>query len=319
MVDHDLCEDFAENPLYLDIVPKPQHPEESKFRMVGTGPACGTAGDRIPMVCPECGTEVQTSSNSCGHVECPSCWSTWARRAAERTAARTWGYFETGEAKHHPRHITFDVDTVDFKAAKKKALALGFTGGLLVIHPWRISKEYAAIAAEEAERTHSNRYDALRSTPEGMAALVWSPHVHILAYGKGIPIEKCSGEYQYRMIRKLNSLDAIEGVAYYLFSHTFIPENPNQRVYRYFGVCLPQKLAPSWTGKIGDLLRCPQCDSPVVFPGSNTCKEVSHYVAEGWHVVKKIPVINGAGSVVDPKNKFDMPYFKNPTFWPRSA
>jgi Zn-finger nucleic acid-binding protein len=296
MVDHDLRDFESQNPMYLDTVPNAKHPEEPVFSMVGTGPLCENPGLPVTMVCQKCKCEIETRSSSCGRVECPQCWGTWARRAAERAAARTWGAFEAGVSQHHPRHITFDIDTVDWKQAKQKALDFGFTGGLLVIHPWRIKPSYQAELAELAEKLNVNRYEAWRRSGLGMDALLWSPHVHAVCYGKGIPIKQGTHDYEYKMIRKLNSLDAVQGVAFYVLSHTFTPLTPNHRAYRYFGICSPQKLKPDWVGQVSDLLRCPNCGFPMVFEGSNECKEVSTYTTRGWHEVIKIPGVKVPGS-----------------------
>jgi hypothetical protein len=187
---------------------------------------------------------------------------------------------------------------VDWKEAKKKALSLGFTGGVLVIHPWRIRPEYQERLAALAEKLDVNRYDAWRKSGFGYDALKFSPHVHAICYGKGIDIIPGSHEYEYRMIRKLNSLEAVQKVVFYLLSHTFTPLTPNGRAYRYFGICSPQKLKPEWVGKKSDLMRCPECGAALVYPGTNECKEVSKYVAEGWHVVIQIPGAKIRGSRV---------------------
>jgi len=308
MIDHDLYSDFERSGMYPDTVPKPHHPEEPVFRMVGMGTACEKTGAHIPMVCPACKNEVEIGYSTCGRVECPSCWGTWARRGAERVAARVWGYREASKTHHKPRHATFDLDTVDWKSAKLKAEALGFTGGAIFIHPWRIKPEYRAMMEIMAERTQRSRYDIVRESTFGADALEFSPHAHVLCYGKGVDVKKGSDEYEYRMIRRLNSLDGLGGAVYYLLSHTFIPDKPGQRVYRYFGTCLPQRLKPRWTGKTTDVLCCANCGEPMVYPGTNYQKEISRYVAEGWVIVipaargrdARSPHLKARAAIIDP-------------------
>jgi len=287
--DHDLLRDFQQFPVYPDNVPKGQNPVEPVLRMVGMGDRCDIPKIKTEMVCPSCRTHVWTSSSSCGRVECPDCWGTWARRATGRAAARVWAYFSTGESQHHPRHITFEVADLSFGDAAKKAESFGFYGGLLIIHPWRIHPDFKNLADELAEKYNVNRYDALRKSNIGQEALVYSPHAHVIAYGKGTKILKEQDEFSYRILRKLNSHDAVKRVCYYLFSHTFVPQKKNSRVVRYFGTCSPQKFAPTWTGTKSDLLRCPQCSDIVVYPGERYGKPVSDFASGGWHVVVKIP------------------------------
>lgn len=282
----DLFLDLELSSLYPDTVPKGQSDKPTELRMVGSGDQCDTGGLKVPMICPKCHTEVQVNTTTCGRVECPTCWPTWARRGAERAAARVWGYREASHTKYLPRHATFDLDAVDWKEAKKKALKFGFIGGVMVIHPWRIKNEYKPLLAQAAESTGKSRYDLAREMMETVNVLEFSPHCHVIAYGKGVLIEKGSTEYQYRMIRRCNSLQGAEKVVFYLLSHTYIPESPGKRVYRYFGTCSPQRLKPSWTSKRTDFVRCPHCNEPMVYPGTSEIKEVSSYIAGGWYFVK---------------------------------
>ena len=275
--------------MYRDNVPKGPDPVEPVLTMVGCGKKCDIPKIKTPMWCPDCGTLVTTSSSSCGRVECPDCWGTWARRATGRAAARVWAYFSAGESQHHPRHITFEVEDLTFSAAAKKAESFGFYGGLIIIHPWRIHPDFKNLAAELADNLKMNRYDALRKRGIGMEAMVWSPHAHVIAYGKGTKILKDQDEYSYKVLRKLNSHDAVKRVCYYLFSHTFVPQKKNSRVVRYFGACSPQKFAPTWTGTKSDMLRCPKCSAPVFYEGEKFGKSVSDFDSGGWHVVIKDP------------------------------
>jgi Zn-finger nucleic acid-binding protein len=285
MIDRDLYNDFEQSRVYPDTVPEPTHPEEPVLMMVGMGAPCDLNPVPVPMVCPKCKNEMEVSGTTCGHVECPKCWGTWARRGAERVAARVWGYQEAAKTHHKPRHATFDLDSVDWKEAKKKCAALGFTGGVMIIHPWRIKDEFRGQMEIMAERTGKSRYEIVRESAIGMDAMRYSPHAHVICYGKGVQVEKGSDEYKYRMIRRLNSLDGVQGAVYYLLSHTFIPEGKGRTTYRYFGTCLPQRLKPTFEGKASDALRCPNCQTEMVYPGTNICKEISKYYAMLWKIV----------------------------------
>jgi len=291
--DHDLLADFGSFPVYHDNVPKGQTPESPVLRMIGTGQKCDIPKIKTEMVCPSCQTHVWTSSSTCGRVECPDCWGTWAKRATGRAAGRVWAYFTTGESQHHPRHITFEVDDLNFKSAVKKAESFGFYGGLIIIHPWRIHSDYKHLAGLLAEKTGMNRYDALRKRGMKMEPFVYSPHAHVIAYGKGTKILKDQDEYSYKILGKLNSHDAVKRVCYYLFSHTFVPPKKGSRVVRYFGTVSPQKFKPEWTGTQSDWLRCPKCSTPVTYPGTPYVKSISDFASGGWHVVVKIPKVAG--------------------------
>lgn len=281
----DLYSDFERNAMYPDTVPEPMNPVEPEFRMVGMGAPCDLPQVKIPMVCSKCNSKMEVGGTSCGHVECPSCWGTWARRGAERISARIWGFREASRTHHKPRHATFDLQSVDWKEAKTKAEALGFTGGVIVIHPWRIKAEFRNMFEIMAERIGISRYEVVRQSEYGMAAMQYSPHAHVICYGKGVDVAAGSSEYQYRMIRRLNSPEGLQGAVYYLLSHTFIPSGPGKMSFRYFGSCLPQRLKPDWKGKHAGVLTCPDCGAEMVYPDTNICKEISVYFAEGWRII----------------------------------
>jgi predicted RNA-binding Zn-ribbon protein involved in translation (DUF1610 family) len=284
-------------PVYHDLVPEAQHPEEFILRLVGTGEKCENEGWVISGSCTKCGHKVELTKATCGRVECPKCYRTWANRAAQRAGARVWGYYETRVTNHVPRHITFELTDVNWDEAKKKAKALGATGGLIVIHPWRIKKEYQDAANDWASRHKGNRYDYVRAQPDPMALLDFSPHAHCLCYGKLVEIKAGDSEYLYRNIRRLGTLEACEGVAFYLLSHTNSPATERAQSVRYFGCCSTQRLKPEWTGKVTVSFLCPECGAPMVETG--TCEEITtkHYVATGWAVV--IPDKRPAGAKIE--------------------
>ena len=265
----------------------PEMAETGALRMVGSGDECEPGGWVVSAVCPKCGHHVQLVKSGCGRVECPRCSKKWARRAAERAAARVFGAFLARASRWKPRHITFDLDEVSWDAAKKKAESLGCTGGVLVIHLWRFKPEYKAMFEIMAERTGLNRYDVAKMSAIGMDAFEWSPHCHAEAYGKFEAVEKDSGQFKYRMIRRLNSQQTAEATLLYLFGHTFIPQTKNGKCYRYFGICSPQKLKPEWTGSCLDSLKCPCCQAEMTDEESGEVILYHKYAALGWHTIKR--------------------------------
>ena len=168
----------------------PKLTDFSALRMVGTGKECEPGGWVVSAVCPKCGHHVSLVKHGCGLIECPVCSKKWARRAAERSAARVFGAFIAKASRWKPRHITFELDKLDWDAAKKKAEALGCTGGVLVIHPWRIKKEYQDRFQFEAEKTGKNRYDLAKTSELGMNAFEFAPHCHAMVFGKFREVEK---------------------------------------------------------------------------------------------------------------------------------
>ena len=260
-----------------------------EISMVGSGEECEPSGWTVVAACPRCGHTVSLVKHGCGRVSCPACAHKWARRAAERSAARLWGAIHAGVSRWKPRHITFDLDECSWDAAKKKASEIGCTGGILVIHPWRIKERYKQMFELMAERTGKNRYDLAKESAIGMDAFEWSPHCHGMVYGKFAEVRRGSDIFAYRNIRRLNSQHAAEGTLMYLFGHTFMPLTQNGKCFRYFGICSPQKLAPSWTGTCSDTLKCPCCQAEMVEQGTISLVTYKRYIALGWHVRKKRP------------------------------
>jgi hypothetical protein len=203
-------------------------------------------------------------------------------------AARTWGYKETGATIHSPRHVTYELTNLTVKEAQRKAVSLGLTGGAFVIHPWRIKKEYLAEAEEYANRTGKNRYDWVRCQPDPMAVSDYSPHCHVLGYGRLKEIKAGSKTYEYKVIRPLNSLEAVEGVAFYLLSHTAMPAKPGGDCYHYFGVCSKHRLKPSYIGEDPRPVFCPKCGAALVDKATGEPVWTHHYVAEGWVVTELV-------------------------------
>lgn len=261
--------------------------------MVGAGDQCEPEGWVVTAVCPSCGHKVSLVKHGCGLVSCPSCSRRWARRAAERSAARLWGALHARAATWKPRHISFDLDVCSWDFAKQRAAELGCTGGILVIHPWRMKDEYKQMFEIMAEKTGKNRYDLAKESAFGMDAFEWSPHCHGMVYGKFKDVAKGSDTFEYRNIRRLNSQHNAEGSLMYLFGHTFVPLTKNGKCFRYFGICSPQKLKPEWTGTCTDSLKCPCCQAEMLEEGTISLILYKRYIAIGWKKVQKPERLTG--------------------------
>lgn len=253
--------------------------------MVGTGTMCENSGIVLRGVCSSCGHTVVLDKGNCGRIECPHCSRTWARRASERSAARVIGYRQATGTIHKPRHVTIELSSLDWDDAKKRFAAIGATGGVIVLHPWRIKEEFKDQINAEAERLQINRYEVIKKKPNPLSYLEYSPHAHGIVYGRLVDVEKNSNTFVYKNIRRINGIGACEQLMYYLFSHTFIPKTPRSSALRYFGVCSPQKLKPSWTGNESVEVACPICGKPIVYENSNELILVKHYITLGWFVV----------------------------------
>ena len=264
------------------------------YQMVGSGTECEPGFVARVARCPSCGHHVDIIPSGCGLVRCPRCSRRWARRAGERLAARVYGAFLAHVSHHKPRHVTFELawregEELDWKIVKARAAAIGCTGGALVVHPWRIREECESTweSLRDQKKTDEGRY-AFVQRVFGAAGFEWRPHVHGLVYGRFEDIRKGSDAYAYRNIRKLGSLHMAEGVATYLFTHTFAPRG-KENVFRYFGICSPQRLKPEWTGTIHEPMWCEKCGSFMLYEGSIEQVLHVHYIALGWHKVEKGP------------------------------
>jgi len=281
------------DPVYHDLVPEAILNANPCLKLVGTGEKCANEGWVISGSCCKCGHKVELTKATCGRVECPKCHRTWANRGGQRIGARVWGYYETRVTRHVPRHITFELTEVNWDEAKKKAKSLGCEGGALVIHPWRLKKEYQQDAEEYARRHKCNRYDYVRTAADPMSLLEFSPHCHGLVYGKLVEIKAGQSEYLYRNIRRLGTLEATEGVAFYLLTHTNVPATERAQSVRYFGCCSTQRLKPDWIGHASKPLICPKCGGEIVESGTIELILVNHYLALGWKVVIPGPPVPG--------------------------
>lgn len=287
--------------LYRDSVPSTYHPEDLP-KMVGMGDECELKEAwTVVGTCPECGYHVELHRNTCGQIQCPRCYRTWARRAAGRAAARVYGFFLAKGTHHKPRHIVLEGEGLDWEAYKRRLLSLGFTGGVLVLHPYRIKAEYRAMFEIMAESTGKNRYDVVRDSALGSDALEYAPHCHFVGYGRGDTVPRDSGSFVYRTLRKLPSLAAVERTLFYLLGHSLQPE-PGRHAVKYWGVCSYNRLAPSYQGWCLDNLRCDKCGATMLNQVSLEAgiKEViviKKYIALGWHT------INHHGSSGPPSNR----------------
>lgn len=248
-------------------------------------------------VCPECGNHVTIYKKTCGRIECPRCFRTWARRASRRIAARVRGYFLAGGTRYPPRHVVLEGEGTDRQAYIRRLRALGFTGGAIVLHPYRIRKEYQRMFELMAAKTGRNRYDILRESAIGSDALEYAPHAHCIVYGKGNRVPRGSSKFKYRVLRVLPDLDSLERLAFYVLGHVGVPEG-NSTAYGYWGCCSTRRLKPSYEGLCQDDLRCDKCgavmlDEDALERGFRFTIQIRKYIALGWHTIGHGPPRSG--------------------------
>ena len=251
-------------------------------KMVGSGARCEIEKWTVKGVCSKCGYPVELQKNTCGRIECPDCYKGWARRAADRASLRTWGYLHAlGDYRYRPWHIVLSIPgCTEWSKYKKLALDYGCTGGVMVIHPFRIIRSVARTIQDAASKEHVNRYDYVRK--HGLWQMMeYSPHAHIVGYGylkENVP----GDDFQYRKIRVLRDRGAAERAIYYLLTHALLPSSPRGHAVRYFGVCSLSQLGVSWKGTVREPVRCQCCGSEVVYEGSNDMILTKHCIALGW-------------------------------------
>jgi hypothetical protein len=197
-----------------------------------------------------------------------------------------------------PRHITFELewapgDSLSWDDVKSRAVSIGCTGGLLVVHPWRILPDVERAWEREKDqgKTDMNRYTWVKKN-YGMAGFSWAPHCHGIVYGRFEDVTKGSDVYRYRNIRRVNSLRSCEGIVTYLLSHTAVPPG-NAKAYRYFGICSPQVLKPTWTGTLTVPMLCEKCGHQMLYadslPDVPLLVLTKHFCSDGWHKIDKGP------------------------------
>lgn len=216
--------------------------------------------------------------NSCGQPGCPRHWVTWARQAADRIGCRVDGFQKAAKYRYPPRKIILSIDDEDpilktwraregdqgaVKKAreyfKKKAAAIGCTGGSLVVHLWRTNDNVPGYIQGQ------KKWDFVRSQGKNWRNFVkFSPHAHIIGYGYLKRPDQ--DKFEYKNMGPLATREEIEAVSFYNLSHA--PVGPGLTAVIYFGCCSYGKLKCEHKGTehVDDL--CPDCGALMVVDGS---------------------------------------------------
>lgn len=240
--------------------------------------------------------EIQTKS--CGRIECPICFGTWNKRAADRAGARMEGYrlFD----RHPPRHVILseseshvinddwkDASPADLNERMKKhfrmkAVELGVTGGTMIIHLFRVRKDLIP-SAYYAENPGGKAWDYAREHPDLWHTLVYySPHAHLVAYGFLKQVKAGEG-FLYKNKGPLRTREDVERLITYLLGHA--PVIPKRTTLTYFGNCSYRKLKPQNLHTARETARCSICGAAMVYEGTQEEVRRKYTTADGWHLV----------------------------------
>jgi len=153
---------------------------------------------------------IRVHKNSCNRAECPICSGKWATKEAKRASARIRGY----RAKFNtPIHVVISPDQeilnrmTSYKDLRREAVAIckriGLEGGIVVIHPFRRSKDKNI----QGNARYNKKW-------------VYSPHFHII--GKGwIQSEGIFKETGW-FVKNKGVRESVRKTLHYLLNHAGI-------------------------------------------------------------------------------------------------
>jgi hypothetical protein len=149
---------------------------------------------------------------------------------------------------------------------------LGFKGGAVVIHLYRIQDEFKPVAEKAVKKgLYKDRYEWAKAQPNIDEILYFSPHFHITVYGKAQVtyrefIEKTEG-WAYGLVRpvkydKKTGETGTAGLISYLLGHA--PVIKRRLSVTYFGCLAPTNLKHIDTIKTSEPVLCKECEADMV-------------------------------------------------------
>ena len=239
------------------------------FNLVGTGEAgewCGKVrrGTAVCNVNAWDHPKLALRGSSCGRVECPICWTTWARRGAERARCRVWGFRKCYPGiVHHPRHIIISppvgygpISEGTQETAKRirdglirAAKRSGLWGGSLVVHWYRMNEGIEETRWEDVRHHHPCWRDVVH----------WSPHGHLAAYGR-VDLGRLQPGWVVKVARKLRDEESVAKAVFYHLSHTCLVGGLASLVY--FGCCSTHALRRTAVHRLSMDVPCLAEDCP---------------------------------------------------------
>lgn len=245
------------------------------------------------------------AARTCRDLTCPECWPMRAAELGESVSQRVWALHLIKRA-YKPRHVSFSMPSTEYhklarlspedreKAVRswgqKMAKEAGLTAGAIVVHLFRIRKEYQQWCNDEASRINAehssqrqqfrreNRYTVI-PRDDWKNFVVFAPHVHVVGYGflmDAATFHERTG-IVYRIHnggKQMRHRDDVSRAVFYLLSH--VSPVGGRQVVTYFGTISYNKLVCIEENEREEIERCPDCGAPRV------------YADTGEYVVKRV-------------------------------
>jgi hypothetical protein len=242
-------------------------------------PNCGTV--RFTITCPD-NQEHYTKLRkySCHKSSCPTCWTTWASRLSKDAESRIDGSRLAYDLAYKARHISLSPDFVPFQSPTQDCLkwlykegnrltkVLGITGCAVIIHPYRIRKETETFVYLASKKEQKNRYQWALHQENWQDYLYFSPHFHLIAYGKFMDADEFHTLTGWIYKNHDDNQKAgregteLQKTIYYLLTHAWTKDN--SVVLRYWGDLSNKRLQKIQIDERQEPILCPVCEKHMV-------------------------------------------------------
>jgi hypothetical protein len=296
--------------LYLAIVPSNISGDKKSIfdqhgRVFGSGkrPSAETCGQvRAKVMCSEeYNHEYYYKHERCNNPDCPTCYSKFAHKLANRVVARVTGYttvYPEDKVDHvvlWPHVMTGYRNMSEAFADVHRMLArMGAHSASVLYHPHRIRGDIKAQLRRYRksagisdgigfwEMAHDDVLDL-----GGLEQYVeYGPHFHALTTGYLMNVVDYAklGMGGYKKVRRISSVYDLERVSYYLSTHTCW--EPGHQAVRYYGKISTSKLAKGYPREMIEDVVCTVCGKPMV---EHYCNDADVLLGIAHdHVTKKV-------------------------------
>lgn len=262
---------------------------------------CGKVRAKV-MCSEEYNHEYYYKHERCNHPDCPSCYSKFAHKLADRVVERVRGYMSV-----YPddliSHVVFWPEytaagylnmTEAFDDARRMLVKMGSVSSVVWYHPYRIRNNV---------KEKLRRYRRKHRLPDsigfwqmahddvlGLGGLEpyveYGPHFHALSTGYLMASDEYAklGMGGYKKVRRVLSVSEFERICYYLSTHACW-ELGHQAV-RYYGKISTSKLAKGYPRETIVDVVCKVCGKPLVeyyCDDDGTLNGIAHD-----HITKKV-------------------------------
>jgi len=241
-------------------------------------PVCGSV--RFKVLCPEVPKHFSRENRySCHRPECPTCWPSWAARAAGRACDTIEGYRAASGINRKPRHVSLSPDPTNvpyegpgpealqwlYDEGRRVVAVLGISAAAVIAHPYRIVPEYEAAVSRMADNAGENRYTWALSQENWRDLVYFSPHLHLLAYGPLMDSDKFHDVTEWIYVNHDDdesgdtgrSGDELKKTVFYLLSHSWV--RGNNATVRYWLGMSTRRLKCSDSMTLKKPVFCPVC------------------------------------------------------------